>query len=198
MLTLGSNILKQPVMSLHLGAKVASLKSPVINPDNLKIEAYEILQAVPSQEKLFLMIADVREIGPLGFIIDSVDEFVGSTDVIQLEKLCDINFQIAGIQVIDEDGKKLGKVKDYSIDLGSFYINKLHIKRNLLGRISETELLVDRSQVIEVTDNYIKVRSAREKKLAPVEASMDKLNNYVNPFRKPTAAQPETTDARGN
>ena len=198
MLTLGSNILKQPVMSLHLGAKVASLKSPVINPDNLKIEAYEILQAVPSQEKSFLMIADVREIGPLGFIIDSIDEFVSSTDVIQLEKLCDIDFQIAGIQVIDEDGKKLGKVKDYSIDLGSFYINKLHIRRNLLGRISETELLVDRSQVIEVTDNYIKVRSAREKKLAPVEASMDKLNNYVNPFRKPTTAQPETTDAREN
>ncbi len=190
MLLLGSKLINIPVMSLQTGTKLASTKSPVINPANLQILAYEVEGSILATRPAYIRIADVRELGNIGMIIDSSDEFVGLDDVISLKKIIDLGFSLVGLNVIDEHKHKLGKVFDYSLDSNDFIIRQINVKRGLFKSFSETELLIYRSQIVEINDKEIIVKSAA-KKLEPIEK-----NNlsYLNPFRSTTTtgSVPET------
>lgn len=167
-------------MGLQTGTRLAVTKYPIIDPSNLKIVAYEVEGPMLVEHPSLIRIADVRELSDVGMIIDSHDEFVGLDDVIVIKKLCDLGFKLIGLNVIDETKRKLGKVVDYSLDTDSFIIQQLHVKQGLMKSLTDTELLVHRSQIIEVNDSAIIVRSAA-KKLESI-AKPDKMT-YMNPFR---------------
>lgn len=182
MLLLGSRLIGTPVMSLQTGAKLASTKTPIIDPANLKVLAYEVEGPLLTERPCLLRIADVRELGDIGMIIDSDDEFIGTGDVVSIEKVYKLNFKLIGLAVIDEQKHKLGKVSDYTLETNGFVIQQLKVSRGPLKSFSETELLVHRSQIVEINDESVIVRSA-SKKLEPIENSGDL--SYLNPFRSP-------------
>lgn len=184
MLVLGSRLLSMPVMSLQTGTKLAETNTPIIDPSNLKIMAYEIDGPLLADHPSLLLVADIRELGKLGMIIDSNDELVGPTDVIAIKKIRELSFRLNGMSVIDETKRKLGKVEDFSVDTDSFIIQQLHIKRGLLKSLSETELLIHRSQIIEINDNNIIVKTTA-KKLTSTPPRPAQLS-YINPFRSPS------------
>lgn len=184
MLVLGSRLLSMPVMSLQTGTKLAETDSPVIDPSNLKIMAYEVSGPLLSGKSSLLLVSDIRELGKLGMIIDSSDEFVESSDVVAIHKIFDLKFKLIGMAVIDETRRKLGKVEDFSVDTESFIIQQLHIKRGLLRSLSETEFLVHRSQIIEINDNQIIVKTTAKK--LPITPSRAGQLSYVNPFKSPS------------
>lgn len=181
MLILGSRLLSTPVMSLQTGAKLAEIESPIIDPSDLKILAYGVSGPLLGSGPSLLLVADIRELGKLGMIIDSSDEFVGPDDVIAVKKVRDLNFKLNGMAVIDETKHKLGRVQDFSVDTDSFIIQQLHVKRGLMRRLSETELLIHRSQIIEINNSQIIVKTTAKKLPAtPVKANQ---LSYINPFR---------------
>lgn len=188
MLLLGSRLIGTPIMSLQTGTKLAVTKSPVIDPSSLRILAYEVEGPMLAKRPSFIRIADVRELSSVGMIIDSNDEFVEIDDIISLKKIYDLNFKLLGLSVIDERKHKLGKVNDYSIETGSFIIQQLNVSRGLIKSLSETELLIHRSQIIEINDSAIIVRAAA-KKLEPIE-KINKME-YINPFR---SSSPQTNN----
>lgn len=191
MLVLGSRLLSMPVMSLQTGTKLAETNLPLIDPSNLKILAYNVSGPLLGNKKTLLLVSDIRELGKLGMIIDSSDEFVELDDVVAIKKVSDLNFKLIGMAVIDETKRKLGKVEDYSIDTDSFVIQQLHVKRGLLKSLSETELLVHRSQIVEINDTQIIVRTTA-KKLATTPVKPSQLS-YINPFRS-SAPQTDNRD----
>lgn len=191
MLVLGSRLLSMPVMSLQTGTKLAETNLPLIDPSNLKILAYNVSGPLLGNKKTLLLVSDIRELGKLGMIIDSSDEFVELDDVVAIKKVSDLNFKLIGMAVIDETKRKLGKVEDYSVDTDSFVIQQLHVKRGLLKSLSETELLVHRSQIVEINDTQIIVRTTA-KKLTTTPVKPSQLS-YINPFRSP-APQTDNRD----
>lgn len=191
MLLPGSRLIGIPIMGLQTGTQLAIAKTPVIDPSNLKIVAYEVNGPLLVERPSFIRIADVRELSDVGMIIDSNDEFVGLKDVIAIEKLYKLGFKLLGLTVIDEARHKLGKVSDYNIDVNSFIIEQLSISRGVLKSLSETELLIHRSQIIEINNETIVVKSGI-RKLEPI-ADQAQLS-YINPFRK-TTPQPDNSNA---
>ncbi len=181
MLLSGSRLIGTPIMGLQTGTKLAVTKLPVIDPSNLKIMAYEVDGPLLSERPAYIRIADVRELSDVGMIIDSNDEFIGANDVISLQKILDLNFQLVGLNVIDELKHKLGKVNDYSVDTDSFVIQQLNVNRGLIKSLSDTELLVHRSQIVEINDHSITIRAAA-KKLEAIEKPTQVV--YMNPFRQ--------------
>ena len=170
------------VMSLQTGGELAQTKAPVINPNNLKIIAYEVDGHQLDTHPSFLLIDDVRELSSMGFIIDSSDEFVGLDDVIKLREVHDYNFELIGKREVDQKGRTLGHVTNYTIDPEGFFIKQLNTKRPFLKSFNDTELLIDRSQIVEITDALITVmHDGRE--LLPIAKS---AKAYVNPFRSQT------------
>jgi len=182
MLLLGSRLIGTPIMGLQTGVKLAVAKTPIIDPSNLMIVAYEVEGPFLSEKPSYIRIADVREFSDVGMIIDSNDEFIGLKDVIAIEKIQKLGFKLIGLSVIDESKHKLGKVSDYSLDVGNFTIIQLNVSRGVIKSLSETELLVHRSQIVEINNENLIVRTTA-KKLAPIDQTKSSHLSYINPFR---------------
>lgn len=190
MLLLGVKLIGIPIMGIQTGTRLAITKMPIIDPANLKIIAYEIDGPLLTEKPSFLMITDVRELSSIGMIIDSSEEFVGVDDVIAVKKLFDTGFRLVGLNVIDDRKKKLGKVTDYIVDTNSFIIQQLRVRQKVLKSITNTELLIHRSQIIEINNTTVIVRSAVKK--VESHENTGKLA-YVNPFRA-TSPTPQTNN----
>ncbi len=190
MLLLGSRLDHTPIMSLQTGGRLAHTEKPIIDPANLKILAYEVSGPLLTENPSFLRTNEIREYGRLGMIIDSADELVGLSDVIQIQKVHDLKFNLIGMPVIDEHKRKLGKVDDYTIDTDSYVIQQLNVRRGILKSLNDTGLLINRSQILEINNSAIIVRSPTKKSVEPVMEAM--RTEFVNPFRAPKPASPET------
>jgi uncharacterized protein YrrD len=190
MLLLGSRLIGTPIMGLQTGTRLAVTKIPIIDPSNLKIIAYEVNSPLLAEHPSFIRIADVRELSDIGMIIDSNDEFIGIKDVVSVQKIYELGFKLIGLSVVDEIGHKLGKVNDYSLDTDSFIIQQLNVKRGIIKSLGDTELLIHRSQIVEINDYVITVRTTA-KKLEPI--TKPSHLTYLNPFRSSTP-QTNNTD----
>jgi len=180
----GSQFISTPVMSLQTGQPLAKVSAPLINPDNLKIEAYFLEGNNLDHHPSLVRIADFREVSEIGIIIDSSDEIIKPDDVIAIEKLIKINFKLIGIMVLEDTGRKIGKVYDYTVDLDNFYVTQLYTHSKRLSSINETTVILHRDQIIEVNDKQIIVRSASA-------TEDDRVPVFVNPFAKSSQAQTE-------
>jgi uncharacterized protein YrrD len=175
-----SRLINVPIMSLQTGTSLARTSRAIIDPSNLKIIAYEVEGPMLTERPSFIRVADVRELSDIGMIIDSSDEFINAKDVISLQKVYELNFNPIGLIVFDETHSKLGKVSGYSIDSTGFIIQQLNVKRGIVKSLSDTELLVHRSQIVEINDTSIIVRTTA-RKLEPIEKSRQLA--YMNPFK---------------
>lgn len=178
-------------MGLQTGKELARTSVAVINPHNLTIIAFRVAGPHLDHDPSYLRCADIREMGNLGMIVDSSDEFLEPDDIISDKAIYDINFELEGKHVIDENRQKIGKVIDYVIDIDSFVIEQLLVKRPLLKSFNDDELLVHRGQIVEVTDENIVIKSGKLTGKRQTAAS----RHYVNPFRQ-TTPQPESTKTK--
>ena len=194
MLLSGTQLVGIPVMSLQTGKELAVISQSVINPHNLSVIAYRIAGQHLDHDPSYLRTADIREIGGLGIIVDSSDEFIEPDDIITDKKIYDMEFELEGKHVVDDRRNKVGKVSDYIVDVDSFVVMQLVVKRPLLKSLTDDELIVHRSQIVEITDEKIVIKSGKVKAHAEVKES----RHYVNPFRQtnpqPEAARIETKD----
>lgn len=181
MLLTGAQLIDMPIMSLQTGKELARTAVAVINPHNLCVIAYRITGPHLDDDPSYLRVADIREMGSLGLIIDSSDEFVIPDDIITQKDIYELGYELEGKQVMTTRKKKLGKVSDYVIDIDSFTIEQLVVKRPLLQSFNDNELLIHRGQIVEVNDSTIVVKSGDKKSKAKIAVSNA---SYVNPFRQ--------------
>lgn len=185
MILVGSVLNDTPVLGLQTGAELAKTERPIINPANLAIVAYELKGPLLETHPSLLRIADVRELSDMGFIVDSSEEFITSDDVIKIDEIYALNFRLIGMHVTDEKRSKLGKVIDFTVDTGGFVIQQLVVKRPLFHSFNDTELMIHRSQIIEINDEAIVVHSQAK---APEPERGEVGGSYINPFRKSETA----------
>lgn len=188
MLTLHSQLQRTPIMSLQSGDTLGVASEEIIDPRKLQILAYYVT-GPRIHETSILHTSDIREVGPLGFIVDGADEIMTlDSSLVRLNEVIDFQFQLLGKEVIDDTKKKLGRVTEYVLETESFLIQKLHVSQNILKNFKNSNLLIHRSQIIEITDKAIIVQSAS----IPEPTG---LMQAMNPFRK-TGAQltPESID----
>ncbi len=192
MILLGSNLHDAPVMSLQTGGEIARTTDPLIDPADLSIKAYHVRgPLLDDTASHILRIADVRELSNMGFIVDSIDEIVVLGDIIKLQELADMQFHLIDMAVVNEKRAKLGRVIDFTIDTTSFTVQQLTVRRPLLKSFNDTELVIHRTQIIEISRDAIVVHSEAK---APEPELHEVVGSYVNPFRKSKpAAETSTT-----
>jgi PRC-barrel domain. len=183
-------------MSLQTGMRLAHTLKPIIDPANLHILAYEVEGPLLTENPSFIRTKDIREYGRLGMIIDSNDELIGLQDVIQIEKIYTLKFPLIGIQVVDEHRRKLGKVDDYTLDTGDFIIQQLNVRRGFLKGITDTGLLINRSQILEINNDSIVVKAPSVKSVEPIMQAM--RGEFANPFRSPNPHAEAETNSPSN
>ena len=193
MLLPSTRFIDTPVMSLQTGSELGRTIKPIINPRELSIVAFELHGINLDYDPSLLRINDIREIGPMGMIIDSSDELISVSDVIKIKEIYELNFELVGLKVIDDKKRNVGKVTGFTLDASSFFIQQLQVKRPLLKSFGDTEFLIHRSQVVKITDDYLVVKSPDIRHKEAVAEPTGQM--FENPFRKPAQPTPETIDA---
>ena len=193
MLLPSTRFIDTPVMSLQTGSELGRTVRPIINPRELSIVAFELHGINLDYDPSLLRINDIREIGPMGIIIDSSDELISVSDVIKIKEIYELNFELVGLKVIDDKKRNIGKVTGFTLDASSFFIQQLQVKRPLLKSFGDTEFLIHRSQVVKITDDYLIVKSPDIRHKEAVAEPTGQM--FENPFRKPAQPAPETIDA---
>ena len=180
-----------PIMSLQTGSELARTSRAVINPYNLSIVAFELSGPLLTQHPALLRIDDIREIGSVGIIIDSADELIEPSDVIKIQEIYDVGFSLDNIKVIDERKSNVGRVIGYTLEAESFVIQQLRVKRPFFKSFSDVELLIHRSQIVEISLDVIVVKSPKIRHTQPISTPIQTLEN---PFRKSPQPSPEAID----
>ena len=192
MLMVGSSLLEIPVLSLHVGGQIARVKRAIIDPESLTIIAFELDGALLRDPEIgsFLMAEDIRETSAQGIVVDTADRFVEPTDVIRLQKILDLNFDLVGLKVVAKEGKgtkKIGKVVDYTVDDTTLSIFQLIAQRPFMSSFIDPQLTINRSQITEIDDYKVTIMHEKQKVKLPSkkqQAVEEFVPNYTNPFRK--------------
>lgn len=184
MLLNSNRLLGCPVLSLHLGGPIGVVSEIIINPNDLKIMALRIdgPQIGNREYGDLLDISSVREFSNLGLIIDSIDDLVSDGDVIKLDNIIKLNFDVIGLTVKTKRGTKLGKVIDYTFNPESMLLAQFIVKRPLMKAFLDPELVIGRSEVKEINDYELIVKD-EEVKIKKDLKKQDFVPNFVNPFR---------------
>ena len=187
MLIYSSDFYDRAILSLHTGTSIAQIQSLVINPYNLTIIAFKLAGSrLDNPNDSFLLLSSVREISPIGFIVNSSDEIVASEDVIKLKEILDLNFKLPGIKVITKKGVKLGKVSDFVVNLASMSIEQLIIERPIFKAFLDPELTIHRSKIIDISNDLITIEDEKERPKVKqmVGDKVEPVGDFINPFRK--------------
>lgn len=169
MLQLSERILNRPILSLRTGQQVGTATSPIINPNNLKIEGFYCTDRF-SKEQLVLLYQDIREVLPQGFVVDDHDVLVEAAELIRLKEIMELNFSLLGKQVVTVSHERIGKVSDYATEIETMYIQKIYVSQNLLKSFTGGSLGVDRNQINEITNKKIIVNDLEKR--VPVTAGV--------------------------
>lgn len=199
MLINASNLLGCPILSLHVGGRIANVTDLVIDPNNLSLIAVRVDGPVVDEESGSLLpINSIREFSRLGMVIDSVDDFVGDEEIIHLHNILKLRFNLSGLKVITKKKSKIGKVGDYILNTASWQVHQLIVKRPAMKAFFDPELIISRHQIVEVTDYEVIIKDEHEKpkREAPAKVAPDFTPNFINPFRKPEFA-PEPSEIDG-
>jgi sporulation protein YlmC with PRC-barrel domain len=189
MLVRKERLIDVPVMSLQTGSELARAVTPIIDPRQLKIIGFYCEGPALDIKPAILLIDDIREISQLGFIVDDADVLMSPNDLVRLKNILDLKFALDGKHVIEESGHKIGKVSTFTTDTKSFFIMQLSVQPGLMQAWSTAEVLVGRTQIIEITDTTIIVRSAIVQERMPAAKPLE--NPMVaNPFKR-RHAQPD-------
>jgi hypothetical protein len=172
MLMLSKSLYGRPIMSLRSESNIGVATEPIINPHNLKILGWWC-KSPGSGKQQVLLAENVRELMPGGLAVNDESALSTADELVRHREILDIRFQLTD-KLVKTKRQKLGKVSDFTYD-ESMFIQKLYVSRSLTKIFSsEDTLIIDRRQILEVTDNYILVEDAdikvTEEELAPAAA----------------------------
>jgi len=156
MLILASKFSAVPILSLRVGGRIATTVAAIINPNNLHIDGF-YCQPGNQKEQLILLDMHIRDLAHKGIIIDDHNVLSEPDDLVRLKEILDINYSLIGKNVL-VNKKKVGKVRDYSFDQASLFIQKIYVQPSLWKTINLSDLIFDRKNILEVTDKYISFR----------------------------------------
>ncbi|MBC7746520.1 hypothetical protein H7Y40_00895 [Pedobacter sp.] len=189
MLLLSDKLVNVPVMSLQTGTELARTSETIVDPRTLTIVALYVegpqIDIVPS----VLHVADIREAGELGFIVNDSNVLMSTEGLVRLQLIIDFDFTLAGTAVYDDHGKHLGKVADYAFDPASYTIQQIYTHQSFFKSLSVVSNIIHRRQIISVTKERIIVESATIKDR--IAENAEAARAFVNPFR---GTQAEPTD----
>lgn len=154
MLQLSNTLINRPVLSLRTGTVVATATTPIINPNNLKIEGLYCEDRF-SKTKLILLYQDIRDLISQGFVINDHDVLSDPAELVRLKEILDLSFDLIGKPVETVSKVKVGKVTDYATEVTTMFVQKLYVSQPIYKSLTGGNLSVDRTQINEITNRRI-------------------------------------------
>jgi sporulation protein YlmC with PRC-barrel domain len=107
-----------------------------------------------------LLLRDVRQVAIDCILVNTADDLVEAGDIVRLAPLLERDFDPRRLRVVTDLKRKVGMVEDYTINLQTYHLQKLYVRRSLLHSWMGASLIIDRSQILEVSEREFTVRDA--------------------------------------
>jgi len=153
---LSAQLRRVPIFGFQTGAQIGITTDLIIDPDKLRLAAFSCQGH--GQATRLLLPQDVRQSGPDGFIVDSEDTLAEPDDIVRLQPLLKRPFKLIGLVVVTQLGQRLGRVEEFTLDPSDYRIQKIHVHRPILRSLWEGSLVIDRSQITEITHRQLVVK----------------------------------------
>lgn len=191
-----SRLIGTPILSIQAGGPIATIKNAIIDPNNLKILGFNLEGPLLNRtDTTILDIRSVREYSQLGMVIDDIEELVAPDDVIKIQKVLELNFDLINLKVKTKKGTKLGHLIDYTVTSEDFVVQQIIVKRPLVKALVDPELTISRKEIVEITDYEVIIKD-EEKTLKARAEKEDFVPNFVNPFREQGFAPAKTENKK--
>jgi sporulation protein YlmC with PRC-barrel domain len=128
----------------------------LLDISSLEVLAYTCIMPHHS-EQMVLMAHDIRQYATDCFIVDDEEELTEPGDIVRLDDKLRIQYSPIGKCVFADTGRKVGNVEDYSINLETSRVQRLFIRQPLLRAWFSSLLIIDRTQIIDITPDRITV-----------------------------------------
>lgn len=161
MLINDSALLNAPLGSIRSSARIGYVKSMVINPNNLHLDAFRCI--LQNKKEQLLSPMDIRDVSPMGIIINDHDNLLDFEDAVRLKPILDINFELIN-KVAYVGKRRVGRVDGFAVNSSSFFIQKIYVKPGIIARVSSDRLTFDRTAVEEITNTKIVFKNSNEAK----------------------------------
>ena len=162
MLKLNESFKFVDVLSLRVGSPIARVVAPIINPNNLYIEGWHVIDN-RNGERLILLSKDIRDVIDKGIVVNDHEDLGQAGELIRLKDMLKLKFDLVGLKVTSESKKNYGKVTDFAFETTSFFIQKIYTAQPLIKNFSGGSLSIDRSQILEITTKRIIIEDPTEK-----------------------------------
>jgi sporulation protein YlmC with PRC-barrel domain len=171
MLILSSSLLNKTVLSLRTGAPIANISAPIINPDNLKVEGFYCTDRF-DKKQLVLLYQDIRDILPNGYVVNDHEVLSEPEELVRLQKVIEINFELLGKEVVTVGKQKVGKVGDYATETETMFVQKIYVAQSVLKSLTGGSLSIDRTQINEITSRRIIINELMKNAPSPAAATV--------------------------
>ncbi len=179
MYILGSRLPNLPILSLQDGRVAGRVERALIDPGQLEVAAFILLEEKSGAEARVILPRDVRQMSVDGILINFADDIIEAAHVVRLASQLEHPYKLIGSKVVSDMQRRLGRVEDYTVNHETLRVQKIYVKRPVLRSPLGSSLVIDRTQILEVTDREIVVREATA--IEPALATRT-ANNFI---RKP-------------
>jgi sporulation protein YlmC with PRC-barrel domain len=156
-----SNLIGASVFVFQERYSVGKVIKVVVNEHNLNIELLEV--DIPKSQKHYILTKDIKSTLDSLVIVESLQDLSESEDLIRQEELIKTGFSLIGAKIKTQEGKYIGKVKDFTIDYNSLKTLKLHATASLRRRILNERYIIDIKDVIEVKNKAVIIKNTKLK-----------------------------------
>lgn len=156
---LASEIIGSKLFTVHTGGPIGIVTGLLVRRKDLKVELFKI-KLFEDNSIRYLLTSDIRTYEAGKIIINSYQELSEPDELLRHQELIKEEFVLFSVKVETQSGKRIGKIKDYGIDTAHYFATKLHIRAGFLQRIMHERLIIDRSDILDITKSKIVVRDA--------------------------------------
>jgi len=149
-----SKIVGTPVFEDDLPQPLTSVKDVVMDPERGKVVAL----VVNVNKKEVLAPYDIIKWNDVIRIM-SRENITPSEDIIRVNEVMKSGIEIMANSVVTEDGERLGKVFDYTVNPNTFDLRKIYCAKSLLGMFRYDSRIIPVKKIVEVLEDRIVVKN---------------------------------------
>jgi sporulation protein YlmC with PRC-barrel domain len=154
-----SQIKGQAVVSLQTGQPVAKISGLVIDRSNLEIRAFTCQLPSANQQRI-LLDSDIRQITNDCMLINDEDDLSDPEEIVRLVQHIKDAYTPRGKTVLADTGRRIGRVTEFNINLMTGRVQQLFVRPPLWRGWFAPQLIIDRSQIVDISGDRIIVRDA--------------------------------------
>jgi uncharacterized protein YrrD len=139
-----------PIISLDSGQVLGSVADIIIDPENGKILGITSGSGFFNKSKKALAFNDIFELNHEAVLTRDDESLVNIDELVRIKNVIGQKIYLIGSKVVNEEGKRLGRVADFIINADLGILSKIYVENSLHKRYFEDTLVIPAKKIISI------------------------------------------------